>query len=84
MAIIDTIKSLPIVERTSEWKDRHYVTMTAARGSRANADLRTKIWIKGDVLTIESAKGYHSDQYISDKHSLIETVKAAGGSVREI
>jgi hypothetical protein len=84
MDIIDSIKTLPIIERTSEWKDRHYVTMTAARGSRSNADLKAKLWIKGDVLTIESAKGYHSDQFIADKHALIEAVKAAGGSVREI
>lgn len=84
MAIIDTIKALPAVERIAPWKDRVYVTLAAARGSRARADVQTKIWIKGDVLTIEASKGYHSDAYIAEKYQVIEAVEAAGGTVRQI
>ena len=84
MAIIDTIKSVAAVEQVKAWNDRHYITLTAARGSRANADLRTKIWLKGDTLTIEAGKGYHSEAWIAGKYELVDAVKAAGGTVREI
>lgn len=84
MTILDVIKTVAAVEQVKQWQDRYYVNLTAARGSRANADLRTKIWAKGDILTIESGKGYHSDAYISGKHELIEAVKAAGYAVREV
>lgn len=72
------------VEAVKPWNDRHYINLSAARGSRANADLKTKLWIKDGVLTIEQGKGYHSDAYITAKHAVIEAVKAAGGTVREI
>lgn len=82
--IITSLTEMPEVERISPWNDRHYVNLAAARGSRANADLRTKMWIKGNVLTIEAGKGYHSDAYISAKAAVIAAVEAAGGAVREI
>lgn len=78
------IAKLPEVETVKAWNDRHYINLTAARGSRANADLRTKLWIKGDVLTIEQGKGYHSDAYIAAKGALIAAVEAAGGTIRTI
>lgn len=84
MAILDTIKSLPAVESVKAWNDRHYISFFATKGSRANADLRTKIWVKGDLLTIESGKGYHSDAWIAAKYALVEAVEAAGGKVREV
>lgn len=84
MTIIETIKQLPEVEQISEWRDRHYVNLAAARGSRANADLRTKIWLKGDMLTIERGKGYYSDAFLAAERALTAAVAAAGGSVREI
>lgn len=84
MTIITTISAMPEVEQVKGWNDRHYITLAAARGSRANADLRTKLWIKGTVLTIETGKGYHSEAYIAAKHNLIAAVTAAGGSIREI
>jgi hypothetical protein len=79
-----TLAALPEVERVSAWNDRHYINIAAARGSRANADLRTKMWVKGSVLTIETGKGYHSDAYIAAKAAIIAAVQAAGGTVREI
>ena len=82
--LTDTISALPAVEAVKPWNDRAYVTLAAARGSRANADLRTKMWIKGTVLTIESGKGYHSEAYIAAKYAVIEAVQAAGGTVREV
>lgn len=82
--ITETIKQMPEVERISEWNGRLYITLAAARGSKFNADLRSKIWIKGDALTIERGKGYHSDAYTAAKEAVIATVAAAGGTVREI
>lgn len=79
-----TLAALPEIEAVRPWNDRHYLNIAAARGSRANADLRTKMWIKGSVLTIETGKGYHSDAYIAAKHAIIAAVQAAGGSVREV
>ncbi len=82
--IIKAISAMPEVEQVRAWNDRHYINLAAARGSRANADLRTKIWIKGSALTIETGKGYHSDAYIAAKAALTDLVKAAGGTIREI
>lgn len=81
MAIIDTIKTLAGVERVSEWRDRTYITLTI--NPKFNADRLSKLWLKGNVLTVETGKGYHSDAYIAAKHAVIDAVKAAGGSVRE-
>lgn len=78
------ITALPEVAKINEWKDRHYITLTAVQGSRANADRLTKIWIKDDVVTFENGKGYHSDEFIAAKHILIDAVTAAGGTVRNI
>jgi uncharacterized membrane protein len=82
--ILTEVRGLDAVEQVKAWNDRHYVTLAAVRGSRANADLRAKIWLKGAVLTIESAKGYHSDAYIAQKSALISAVEQAGGTVRTI
>lgn len=82
--IITAVTALDVVERVSTWKDRHYVNLAAARGSRGGADQRTKIWVKGSVLTIERGKGYHSSAWISEESTLVEAVKAAGGTVREV
>lgn len=79
-----TLAELPEVGRVSAWNDRHYVTLAAARGSRANADIRTKMWVKGSVLTIETGKGYHSEAFVAAKHTVIAAVQAAGGTVREV
>ena len=76
------VAKLAEVAKVSEWNGRYYVNLEAARGSRANADLKSKLWIKGDMLTIETAKGYHSDAYIAAKDAVIAAVEAAGGSVR--
>lgn len=84
MDLLQIISALPQVERVSPWKDRHYITLASAKGSRARSDLNTKIWAKGDVLTIETAKGVSSDAWIADKYALIEAVEAAGGKVRAI
>jgi hypothetical protein len=82
--LIETIKALPEVAKINEWKDRYYITLEAARGSRANADLSTKVWLKGSVLTFEGGKGYHSDAYTAAKYALIAAVEAAGGTARNI
>jgi hypothetical protein len=81
--LIETLAELPEVEKVSAWNDRHYVNLAAARGSRANADLRTRIWLKGDVLTIEAGKGYHSDAFAAAKQAVIDAAAAAGATIRE-
>lgn len=81
--ILSTISALPAVERVAEWKDRHYITLAAAKFSRANADLRTKIWLRGDVLTVETGKGYHSDAFSAAKDALLTAARDAGATVRE-
>lgn len=82
--ILAAVSALALVERVADWNGRHYINLAAARGSRANADLRTKIWLKGTVLTIETGKGYHSDAYIAAKADLVAAVEAAGATVRSI
>lgn len=82
MIDITEIAKLSCVARIAPWKDRHYITLANVSRS-AKADHRSKLWIKGDILTTETGKGYHSDGYIADKYALIEAVKALGGSVRE-
>lgn len=81
--LIQIVSEISGVERVAPWNGRHYINLDAARGSRANADLRTKMWIKDDVLTIESGKGYHSEAFIAAKYAVIEAVQAAGGKVVE-
>jgi hypothetical protein len=81
--MIDVIRAHEAVERVSPWRDRVYVTLRASRGSRYGADGSTKLWLRGDVLTIETGKGYHSDAFVAAKHAVMAAVVAAGGSVRE-
>jgi hypothetical protein len=81
---LEAVKSLPIVAKIAAWNDRHYVTLEATFGSRANADLRTKIWIKGETLTIERGKGCNSDAWIAAKYALVDAAQAAGATVREV
>lgn len=82
--LVEAAKSVQGVEKVSEWKDRHYVNLAASYGSRANGDLRTKLWIKGDVLTIEIGKGYTSDEFRAQMHALEAAVAQAGGTVRRV
>lgn len=77
------LRDLACVEQAKPWNDRVYVTL-AGVSRHHNADLRTKIWARGDVLTIEEGKGYHSDAWIASKYALLDAVRAAGCTVREI
>lgn len=81
--VIAAIAALPEVERVSPWKDRHYINLVASRGSHANADLRSKLWVKGNVLVYEAGKGYHSDAYLAAKRAVIAAAAAAGATVQE-
>ncbi len=68
------------VAKVAQWQDRHYVNLVGYN-SRAAGDRTTKIWIKGDVLTIEDGKGSNSPTFLAD----LETLKAelvAAGAVR--
>jgi hypothetical protein len=83
-AILNMVREMPAVERVSAWNDRHYITLTASVGSRYKADKGVKLWLKGTRLTIESAKGYHSDAFSEARDALADAVRAAGGEVREV
>jgi hypothetical protein len=74
------INKIDAVERTSLWQDRIYITLRGV-DSHANADLRTKIWVRGKTLTIESGKGYHSDGFIASKEALVSSLTALGAEV---
>jgi len=73
----DFIAGLDCVARVSEWKDRSYLTLTGVSRS-SKADTTTKIWVKGTVLTIETGKGYHSDEFIASKSALVDSAIGAG------
>lgn len=77
------IAKLPCVAKVAAWNDRYYVTLANVSRS-AKGDNATKIWLKGDVLTIEAGKGYNSDAWIADKYALVDAAKALGVTVREV
>jgi hypothetical protein len=77
----DQIAKLDCVERAAPWKDRLYLTLAAVRGSRHNADLRTKIWLRADTLTIEIGKGYNSDAFIAQLAQIEAVVTDNSGKV---
>jgi hypothetical protein len=83
-AILNMVSEMSTVEQVRVWNDRHYITLAASIGSAAKADKGVKLWLKGTRLTIESAKGYHSDAWIEAKTALVDAVRAAGGEVREV
>lgn len=71
--ILDIVKALPAV-RVSDWNGRQYVNLPAS----SNGDRSTKIWIKGNVLTIEQGKGYTSDAFSAALSNLCDALVAAG------
>ena len=81
---IKIVKALETVAGTTvrAWQDRYYVNFDAARGSRANGDLRTKVWIKGDTLTVELGKGYTSDTFNAALNAVTAAARSVGATVR--
>lgn len=78
--LLQIVEQSAAVAKVAAWNDRHYVNLEGAN-TRANGDRSSKIWIKGDVLTIEGGKGNHSPTFLAS----LETLKAdlvAGGAVR--
>ena len=80
MTNIETIAALPEVATVSAWKDRHYVNL-AHTSRNHNGDRNTKIWIKGNVMTVEIGKGYRSDGAIADLRALDVAVRELGMKV---
>lgn len=62
--------------KVSEWRDRYYVNLPANKAYRG--DRTTKVWIKGDVMTVEAGRGCRSDGFDDALRALIEAVEAAG------
>lgn len=63
MTRIEIIANLPEVRKVSEWNGRHYINLANTSPS-AKGDSR-KIWIKGNVITLEPYKGYMSEGAIA-------------------
>ncbi len=74
-SILDIAKTVTGA-RISGWNDRHYVNLPASGGY--NGDRSTKVWIKGNVLTVEQGKGYHSDEFSATLAKLTDALIAAG------
>ncbi len=72
--MLDIAKNCSSVTKIAAWNDRFYVTLP----SRLKGDLSTKIWIKGNVLTVQGGKGYRSDEFNAALTALEEAVVAAG------
>lgn len=78
---LDHLKNISVVRQAKIWNDRIYITLHGTN-DRAKADFTTKLWTRGDVLTIEGGnKGYHSDTFISARDDLISAIEALGGRV---
>jgi hypothetical protein len=56
MTVISQIQALPMVSKISPWNDRVYVNLVGF-DSRNHGDRTRKIWIKGNIITIERGKG---------------------------
>lgn len=84
MTILETVKAMPEVESVREWRDRTYINLAAAYRSTFRGELTTKLWLRDTVLTIERGKGTMRDAYITDKRTVIDTIEAAGGTVRDV
>ena len=72
--LIDTLQDVPGVELNT-WKDRVYVNLPQDgwRGDRT-----TKIYIKGDTLTVQDGKGYRSDKFNEAYRAMVDALEAAG------
>ena len=76
---IETIKALSAVASVSAWNDRFYINL--ANTSKSSKGDSRKIWVKGDVLTLESYKGYMSDGAIASLDELEKTCVELGMTI---
>lgn len=77
--ILDIIKTVPGA-RVSAWKDRHYVNLPINSGF--NGDRSAKVWVRGNVLTVEQGKGYVSDDF-RDALAQMHDALVTAGAVRK-
>lgn len=80
--IAKMIAELDVVVRVShhEPTGRDYVNLTLGR---CNADRNTKIWIKGDTLTVDWGKGLYSETFKAAVDAL-EAFGAQMGTVHRL
>lgn len=69
MTNLETIAANAAVASLSVWKDRHYINF-ANKSASSNGDRNLKVWIKGDVITMEPYKGYLSDDCKADLYTI--------------
>jgi len=79
MTKLETIATLEAVASISVWNDRTYINL--ANTSRSARGDSRKIWIKGDVLTLESYKGYMSDGAIASLGALEDAAAELGMNI---
>ncbi|MGK2287231.1 hypothetical protein [Pedomonas sp. V897] len=77
--LLEIVMNCPAVSGVNAWKDRHYVNLVGFDRSCAG-DRNLKIWVKGNVLTIEGSKGCCSSGFWSSFSQLIETLESAGAT----
>lgn len=75
--LIDIAAASQHVAKVAPWKDRHYLNFVGAT-ARCAGDRNLKIWIKGDKLTIEGAKGSRSTEFADSVDAFLQEIKAAG------
>lgn len=75
--ILDIATASGAVANVAGWKNRHYINLKGANRSLAG-DRNLKIWVRGDTLTIEGAKGCRSGAFRASLADLIDALVAAG------
>jgi hypothetical protein len=76
---LEIISALPMVAKVSAWNDRVYVNLLGF-DSAAHGDRTRKIWIKGDMLTIERGKGNCSGRFATSCAQFLDALAALGAT----
>ncbi|OUJ16469.1 hypothetical protein [Acetobacter sp. DsW_063] len=76
--ILEIAKNSDHVSRVSPWKDRVYLSLEGFDAS-VRGDRNLKVWIKGDILTVECANGSPTSGILASLHGLTDAIIAAGG-----
>jgi hypothetical protein len=79
MTLIQVISKLSMVSKVSAWNDRTYINLVGYDAG-SHGDRTRKIWIKGDILTIERGKGVCSGRFGASFDDFIAALIAAGAT----
>jgi hypothetical protein len=81
--ILKAISALRCVDQIMRWEDRRYIRLRSVRNTKANADLRAKIYVIRTVLHIDNGAPdiHHSRQFLAEKEQVMDAALKAGGTV---